>query len=331
MDGLLRSLDLLTFQPGDLLVVGVLIVLEGLLSCDNAVVLALVVKDLPPSLRSKALRYGIVGAYVSRILALALATSVMRIWWIKTLGGLYLLRLAVVFFLRRGESHGEPQARPVRRFLGLSVFWSTVVAVELTDMIFSVDSIAAAVAMSSKLWVLIAGGLLGILAMRFAAQGFVHLLARFPRLEPAAFAAVGLIGLKLLLEIPVDVLGREVPLTEGVRYTTPKDYAAAVEREIQPLVEVPHLVRINQVAPPAPDPRYLLVGAKAVVERENPGLTGAALEAAVDEELKLLHREAESIWNLEYRPLLHIGSFLSSALVLLIFAFGFLPPPKAKA
>lgn len=173
MEGLVRALDLQTFVPADLLVVAVLIVLEGLLSCDNAVVLALIVKDLPPAAQKKALRYGIVGAYIFRIIALALATVIMRVWWIKTLGGLYLFRLCYVFFKNRGESHGEPKARPAKRFFGLSAFWSTVVSVEMTDIIFSVDSIAAAVAMSSKLWILIAGGLLGILAMRFAAQGFV--------------------------------------------------------------------------------------------------------------------------------------------------------------
>lgn len=331
MEGLVRALDLQTFVPADLLVVLVLIVLEGLLSCDNAVVLALIVKDLPPAAQKKALRYGIVGAYFFRVIALALATVIMRVWWIKTLGGLYLFRLCYVFFKNRGESHGEPKARPAKRFLGLSAFWSTVVSVEMTDIIFSVDSIAAAVAMSSKLWILIAGGLLGILAMRFAAQGFVYLLERFPRLEPAAFAAVGLIGIKLLLEIPVDIFGRQVELTSGSRYSTPAEYATIVEREVEPLYDVDHLVRINHSAPPEPDREWLRAGAKAHVAANHPTLSGEALDTAVEEELKQLHREAESKWNLEYRPFMHVGGLLSSGLVMLIFAFGFIPPPKKSA
>ncbi len=72
-----------------------LIVIESLLSVDNAAVLATMVIDLPKEQRSKALRYGIIGAYVFRGICLALAAWLVNIWWLQPLGGIYLLWLAV--------------------------------------------------------------------------------------------------------------------------------------------------------------------------------------------------------------------------------------------
>ena len=323
MDAILQFLDLNEFVPADLLVVLVLVVLEGLLSCDNAVVLALLVKDLPPELRGKALRYGIIGAYVFRIAALFLAVWILTIWWAKVAGGLYLCWLAVDFFRKHGwGEHGAP--RQVRRLLGLSVFWSTVVWVELTDIVFSVDSIAAAVALSNKLWVLILGGLLGILAMRFAAQGFVTLLQRFPRLEACAFAAVGVIGLKLLLEIPVDLFGRTHPLPPDAAYATAQEYAAVVSRHAPPALAVPHVLTLNLAAPPAPVAARFVPGAEAAAAREVTQLAGAARADWVAERAEDEFAEAEAEWALHHRPFIEIEGWASSLVVLAIFATGFL-------
>ncbi|MFO0660745.1 MAG: TerC family protein [Polyangiaceae bacterium] len=222
MAGILEYLQLTPFQPKDLLVVISLVILEGLLSCDNAVALALLVRDLPPHQQSKALRYGIIGAYVFRIIAILAATWIIRQWYLKALGGLYLLWVAGQhFFGKKEENNEDPDAPPATKQFGkLSVFWSMVILVELTDIAFSVDSIAASVALSNKIWVLIAGGMLGILAMRFAAQAFILLLQKFPSLEGAAFAAVAFIGLKLLLEMPLDVVGREAQFAQPPTYTT---------------------------------------------------------------------------------------------------------------
>lgn len=303
MDAFLALLQLTPFDPSDLLVVAVLIVLEGLLSCDNAVVLALLVKHLPPEQRGRALRYGIIGAYVFRVGALLLASWIMSKWYLKVAGGAYLVWMAVshlrqhqqnVAAAGRGE---EPTEHVPKRMPWLTPFWSTVVAVELTDIVFSVDSIAAAVALSSKLWVLIAGGLLGILAMRFAAQGFVTLLQRFPNLEGAAFAAVGFIGLKLLLEIPVDVFGRERQFAAGTTYATAEQYVGAVAAQCPSTVHVNHVVTINLAAAPEPDAR-LITDARE-------------------------YRIAHSAWNLHLRPFFEIEGWLSSLIVALIFAGGF--------
>ena len=303
MDAILSYLQLTPFVPSDLLVVAVLILLEGLLSCDNAVVLALLVKHLPPDERGRALRYGIIGAYVFRIIALMLATWIMTKWYLKFAGGAYLVWMAVAHFIaqRRAAAAAEKGAEPAvpspKRWFGLSPFWSMVIAVELTDIVFSVDSIAAAVALSSKLWVLIVGGLLGILAMRFAAQGFVTLLHRFPGLENAAFAAVAFIGLKLLIEIPVDVLGREQQFVPGTTYATAQEYRAEVARQCPPAVHLSHVVTINTASAPEPDEK-LITNANE-------------------------YRAAHSFWNLHLRPFFEVEGWLSSLGVLLIFLSGF--------
>lgn len=178
---------------GDFAIIALLVFIEGILSIDNALVLALLVKPLPVHLHRRALTYGIVGAIVFRIAAIAGAAYLMHLTWVKFVGGGYLLFLAVHHFLQRsqGESKKPKKARG---------FWATVAVIELTDVAFAVDSILAAVALTPKVWVVITGGIIGMALMRFAATIFVRLLETFPRLETSAYLLVGIIGVKLVLE-----------------------------------------------------------------------------------------------------------------------------------
>src|ERR1051325_10474224 len=84
-----------------------LILIESLLSVDNAAVLATMVLDLPKDQRPKALRYGILGAYLFRGLSLLFAAILISIWWVKPLGGLYLLWLAGRYFIRNRKRRTE--------------------------------------------------------------------------------------------------------------------------------------------------------------------------------------------------------------------------------
>jgi len=74
------------------------------------------------------------------------------------------------------------------------------VKVEATDVVFAIDSILLAVAMSSKTWVIITGGLLGIAAMRMVIGRLLVIVRRYPALVDGAFVIIGWVGLKLLLE-----------------------------------------------------------------------------------------------------------------------------------
>ncbi|MES2660076.1 MAG: DUF475 domain-containing protein [Verrucomicrobiota bacterium] len=199
-----------------LMVVLILVIIEGVLSVDNAAVLATMVMRLPEHQRGKALKYGIIGAYAFRGLCLALAAWLITIWWLEPLGGLYLLWLAWGHFSRH-ESVLEEGAEAVstegnflyRCTIGLiGPFWATVVAVEVMDLAFSIDNVVAAIAyvksypMPSKLVLVCIGVFLGILAMRFAATGFVKLMQRYPFLETCAFVVIGILGIKLILSVP---------------------------------------------------------------------------------------------------------------------------------
>jgi len=195
--------------------VATLVVLEGLLSADNALVLAVMVRHLPKSQQKRALRYGLLGAFVFRLIAVVFASTLLQYWILKVLGGVYLLWMAISHFCRPHDETGSG-----RRSRFGDGFWGTVIGVEVTDIAFSIDSILAAVATATalpedlggkilftvpsvvvvdvKLLVIYIGGILGIVAMRFVAGYFLILLDRFHGLAAGAYFLVGWIGLKLL-------------------------------------------------------------------------------------------------------------------------------------
>ncbi len=189
-----------------LAIVGNLVIIESLLSVDNAAVLATMVGDLPPEQRKKALRYGIFGAYVFRGVCLVFASFLINFWYLKPLGGLYLLYLVWDHF-RAGPAEGEENIEKEKSWLykntlGLfGKFWATVALIELMDLAFSIDNVFAVVAFTNNLILIIAGVFIGILAMRLVAQAFVLLMGKYPFLETAAFVVIGILGLKLLLSL----------------------------------------------------------------------------------------------------------------------------------
>ena len=150
----------------DLVTIGLLIALEGLLSADNALVMAIMVLGLPRGEHKQALRYGLLGGFASRFLATLLAVYLIRLAWVKLAGGLYLLYLTYSHFFGHEEGTDRRVAPRAQPMLGLTPFWATVVRVELINLASSIDSILVAVAMSPKLWVVVTGGILGIVAMR---------------------------------------------------------------------------------------------------------------------------------------------------------------------
>jgi YkoY family integral membrane protein len=185
-----------------------LIVIESLLSVDNAAVLATMVMDLPPDQRKKALKYGIIGAYVFRGICLILAAWLTTIWWLKPLGGLYLLYLAFDYFKSKwtpkteDDTLNKNESKIYKLTLGkLGPFWATVVLVEIMDLAFSIDNVFAAVAFTDKIFLICVGVFIGILAMRFVAQGFVKLMEKYAFLETSAFLVIGLLGVKLTISL----------------------------------------------------------------------------------------------------------------------------------
>src|SRR5256712_11738533 len=97
----------MVLQPADLLTIALLIALEGLLSADNAMVLAVLVLGLPRAQQRKALRYGMVGAFVFRSIATLLAKYLIQLGFVKLLGGGYLLYLVYRHFGGRQGAGGR--------------------------------------------------------------------------------------------------------------------------------------------------------------------------------------------------------------------------------
>ena len=185
--------------PSDFVTIALLVALEGLLSADNAMVLAVLVLGLPKPEQKKALRYGILGAFIFRTIATLLAVYLIRLGWVKLVGAGYLLYLVYRHF-SGGSAEERRHAPPARAAFGLSPFWATVVKVELTDIVFAIDSILVAVAMSPKTWVVVTGGLLGIVTMRLVIGRLLALVERYPPLVDGAFIVIGWVAIKLLIE-----------------------------------------------------------------------------------------------------------------------------------
>ena len=188
-------------HPADFVTIALLVALEGMLSVDNAMVLAVLVLGLPqPRQRRKALRYGIVGALVFRAVAITLAIYLIRLWWVKLVGASYLLYFVYRHFGSDQTAEERRAPREAKAWIGLPPFWATVVKVELTDLVFAIDSILVGVAMSPKTWVVITGGFLGIVMMRLLIGQLLSIVERYPPLVDGAFVIISWVGAKLLVE-----------------------------------------------------------------------------------------------------------------------------------
>jgi YkoY family integral membrane protein len=186
--------------PSDFVTIALLVALEGLLSADNAMVLAVLVLGLPKTQRRKALHYGILGAFAFRTAATLIAFYLIGLAWVKVVGAGYLMYLSFSHF-SGGESVEERRTPPpARPWLGLSAFWATVVKVEFTDLVFAIDSILVGVAVSQKTWVVVTGGILGIVMMRVVIGQLLSLIERYPPLVDGAFVIIAWVAIKLLVE-----------------------------------------------------------------------------------------------------------------------------------
>lgn len=189
----------------------ILVGLEGILAADNALVMAVMVKHLPEKDRKKALFYGLAGAFVMRFGALFAISFLVNVWQLQAIGAVYLLYISVHHILKTHVFKKDEKVKETKQ----SGFWPTVIKVELADIAFAVDSILGAVALAVTLpatnlpqiggldggqfMVILAGGIIGLIIMRFAASQFVNLLKKRPSLETSAFLIVGWVGVKLTL------------------------------------------------------------------------------------------------------------------------------------
>nr|WP_239566042.1 TerC family protein [Paenibacillus sacheonensis] len=192
----------------------ILIGLEGLLSADNALVLAVIAKHLPEDQKKKAINYGILMAFVFRFAALFAISFIANVWQIQAIGAAYLLYLGLKHIIQaRFGKKNEDVHEDVKKDAAGKAFWPTVGKIGLADLAFAIDSILAAVALAlglpdsplrdfggmdgGKFLIVLLGGIAGLVLIKFAATWFVKLLGERPALETTAYAIVAWVGVKL--------------------------------------------------------------------------------------------------------------------------------------
>ncbi len=179
----------------------ILIILEAVLSADNAIALAAIAQGLDDKkLERQALNFGLVVAYVLRITLLLTATWVQKYWQFELIGAAYLLWLVYQHFTSE-EDEEHHHHGPTYTSL-----WQVIPVIALTDLAFSLDSVTTAIAVSNTKWLVITGTTIGIVTLRFMAGLFIRWLDEFVYLEDAGYITVAFVGIRLLLRVMDEAL-----------------------------------------------------------------------------------------------------------------------------
>lgn len=186
------------------LLLPVLIGLEIVLSADNAIALAAIARKQPdPAAQQRALNLGLVFALLFRVVLILAAQWVLNFRPLMGAGAVYLLWLCLShFFLQSANNNDAPSDEsPGPAEAAAKSLAATAFTIALTDLAFSLDSVAAAVAVSDRIGLVITGGVVGVVALRLSSGLFIRLLQRYQRLEAAGYLAVGLVGIQLSVRV----------------------------------------------------------------------------------------------------------------------------------
>ncbi|MFY7696345.1 MAG: TerC family protein [Cyanobium sp.] len=186
-----------------------LVALEAVLSADNAIALAAISRRLQdPVLQRRALNFGLALALVFRLLLVLAARWVLHFPPLQLLASAYLLWLCGSHFFHFGASADGEEEKGADAGEGTSEeetatrsLLPVVATLAFTDLAFSLDSVAAAVAVSDRLALVMAGGVIGVIALRLTAELFIRWLGIYRHLESAGYLAVGLVGVRLLVRV----------------------------------------------------------------------------------------------------------------------------------
>ena len=186
------------FGIQSLLLLPVLVALETVLSADNAIALAAIAQGLKdPKLEKRALDIGLIFAYVLRMLLIFTATWVVQFWQFELAGALYLLWLVFQHFT-------QPPAVETIAVPDVNSLWRIIPVLAFTDLAFSLDSVTTAIAVTPDTWLIVLGGTIGVITLRFMAGLFIRWLEEYEHLADAGYITVALVGLRLLLKVVND-------------------------------------------------------------------------------------------------------------------------------
>lgn len=206
--------DLLLGLP----VIASLVIIEGLLSVDNVLGIAALAKELPEHQQRKAIRLGLAGAYVFRVMALLVAAWLIANTWVRWLGAGYLVWLMCSHLTR--HHHPDDSGKPKHV---APTLMGALLQIGLMDLSLSMDNVIAAVGLAPKdpltqlpvMWPIYTGVLIAILALQAIAPHAMKLLRKYPVLEPTAFILIGFVGGILVYEESYHVI------TGGVLHIPP--------------------------------------------------------------------------------------------------------------
>ena len=185
--------EILTLLP-------ILIILEILLSADNAIALASLTKSLKNSEdRTRALNIGITISLILRIFLILLSAFLLKYLIIRILAGLYLIYLFFSNVILKGKNYSDEEIKKDYSNFNKINFIKVVALLSVTDLAFSIDSITTAVAISDQYILVVTGAVIGVIALRFTSEIFLRLIEYFTRLEMAGYIAILIIGSKLIL------------------------------------------------------------------------------------------------------------------------------------
>lgn len=170
-----------------------LFIIEVLLSVDNALVNATLAESLPEEKRKKAIRIGILLGALFRIIALFLVAIIIQNVWLKVLGGLYLIYLAVVHL-------GKVVTEEGKTLTPKTTYKAVIFQIALADIVFSIDNVISAVSFSENIYIVMLGVGIGVVSMLFITPILSKLIHKYKGMPQAAYAIVGFVGLALLIE-----------------------------------------------------------------------------------------------------------------------------------
>jgi YkoY family integral membrane protein len=256
-----------------------LVVLESVLSFDNAAILAAMSRRLPLGEgRRRALNYGLAIAFALRVVAVLGVIILLRYEWLLTVGGLYLVALWLkhtwgLLAGREGTPGAPRMAKPIKGRLGLSAFSLTILQIGVVNLAFSLDQIVVTVGFTRQRLLIIGAALIGILALRLVAPYLSRLMDWLPILEDMAYIAVGFVGCLLVLEYPIGFRSPHAGLAWIAPFKVPITLGLFV---------VPVLLKLLFDVPKSHGPHHATVE-ESIREAAQPTPTVEALRVAIAE------------------------------------------------
>ncbi len=211
------ALDDPLFWTALLKIIGVNVVLSG----DNAVVIALAARSLPPRQQKLAIRWGAGAAVVLRIVLTAFAVALLALPWLKLAGAALLLWVGIKVLVPEEGGNEVAQSRHLA---------GAVKTILVADLVMSLDNVIAVAAAAAGSWLLLVVGLaVSVPLVVFGAALLIKLMERFPAIITVGAALIGWVA----GEMPVTDPALRGPLAAlGVRFGAAGPELAGVRLDI---------------------------------------------------------------------------------------------------